>query len=73
MMASANTHADFVNIIAEEIVSGIDNAVEYWLGRIEQELSDHTLTTLDRLQAIQRVLLEYESKTGRARLARASA
>ena len=72
-MASANSHADFVSLVAEEIVSGIDNAVEYWLGRIEQELSDHSLTTLDRLQAIQRVLLEYKSKTGKMHQVCASA
>jgi hypothetical protein len=34
-MASTATGTEFVSMVAEEIVSGIDNAVEYWLGRIE--------------------------------------
>lgn len=72
-MVSSKAQTAFVSLVAEEIVCGIDNAVEYWLGRIEQELSDPSLTTLDRLQAVQRVLLEYKNETGKTHLACASA
>jgi hypothetical protein len=40
MASVATSKADFVSLIAEEIVTGIEHATEYWLARIEQELTD---------------------------------
>ena len=72
-MASAATGTEFVSMVAEEIVSGIDNAVEYWLGRIEQELGDGSLTTSEQVRAIQRILREYKEVTGKTQIICASA
>jgi hypothetical protein len=72
-MASIATRADFVSLGAEEIASGIDHAMDYWLGRIEMELVDAKLTTTERLHAIELILREYKEATGRAQLGCASA
>ncbi len=72
-MASTATRSDFVSLVAQEIVSGIDHALDYWLGRIEMELVDSKLTNAERLRAIELILREYKEATGRAELSCASA
>jgi hypothetical protein len=72
-MASTATRADFVSLVAEEIASGIDHAMDYWLGRIEMELGDAKLTTIERIHAIELILREYKEATGKAQLSCASA
>ena len=72
-MASATTRPDFVTLVAEEIISGIDHAVEYWLGRIEQELAGSSLTAIERVHAIERVLRECKDVSGKTQLTCASA
>jgi len=72
-MASATTRPDFVTLVAEEIISGIDHAVEYWMGRIEQELAGSSLTAIERVHAIERVLREYKDVSGKTQLTCASA
>ncbi len=51
-------------MIAHEVVSGIDEAVGYWLGRIEQEISGRHLTAEQQLRGIERVIREYKEVTG---------
>jgi hypothetical protein len=72
-MASTATRSDFVSLVAEEIASGIDHAMDYWLGRIEMELVDAKLTSFERLLAIQLILREYKEATGKTQLTCASA
>ena len=72
-MASTGTRADFVTLIAEEISFGIDHALDYWLGRIEMELVDRKLTTVERLHAIEFILREYKEASGKDQLTCASA
>ena len=72
-MASTATRADFVTLIAEEISFGINHALDYWLGRIEMELVDRKLTTVERLHAIEFILREYKEATGKAQMTCASA
>jgi hypothetical protein len=72
-MASTATRADFVSLVAEEIASGIDHAMDYWLGRIEMELVNAKLTTIERIHAIELILREYKETTGKAQLSCASA
>ncbi len=57
-MARTATPGDFVQIVAEEVSSGIDRAVGYWLGRIELEVVDRSLTTSQRVEAIKGILQE---------------
>lgn len=72
-MASTTTRADFVSLVAEEIVSGIDHALDYWLGRIEMKLVDAKLTTIERICAVEHILREYKEATGKTQLNCASA
>jgi len=72
-MASTTTRTDFVTLVAEEIISGIDHAVDYWMRRIEQELAGSSLTATERVHAIERVLREYKDISGKTQLTCASA
>ena len=72
-MASVATRADFVSLVADEIVSGIDQALDYWLGRIDLELADAKLTTVERLRAIELILREYKEATGKSEVSCAAA
>ena len=63
-MARVATKTDFVSMIAEEVSSGIDRALNYWLGRIEVEVVDRSLTTSQRLDAIQQIVNEYKQMSG---------
>ena len=60
-MAATAISGDFVNIIAQDMASGIDRALRYWLGRIEIESIDRSLSAPERLAAIQRILEEYKA------------
>ena len=72
-MASKATRSDFVEVVASELSSGIDRAVGYWLGRIEIEVVDRSLTTSERIQAIEDILHEYRIVSGRVDVGCASA
>jgi hypothetical protein len=72
-MASRTTQTDFVDMVAEEVSSGIDRALGYWLGRIELEVVDRSLTTSQRIDAIENILQEYKVRSGRAEVGCASA
>ena len=72
-MQCTEAKSDFVNLVAEEIVAGIDYATEYWLARVEQELTAANVSCMDRIQAVQRVLSEYRDVTGKAHFRSASA
>lgn len=64
-MASMARTQDLVSAVAEEVSSGIDRALRYWLGRIELEVIDGSLTTAERLFAIEQILHEYKFQDAR--------
>ena len=64
-MATTSTHSDLVTLIAHEVVSGIEEAVGYWLNRIEQELTGKGLSAEQQLRAVERVIREYKEATGK--------
>ena len=64
-MATTSTQSDLVSLIAHEVVSGIDEGVGYWLGRIEQELAGSGFSAELQLRAIERVIREYKEATGK--------
>ena len=64
-MASASTQSDLVSMIAHEVVSGIDEAVGYWLNRIEQELTARGLSAEQQLSRVELVIREYKEATGK--------
>lgn len=72
-MARAATRTEFVDMVAEEISSGIDRGLRYWLGRIELEVLDGSLTSTERLYAIEQILREYKSVAEGAEFGCASA
>ena len=63
-MAATVASPDFITAVAEEMSSGIDRALRYWLGRIEIEVIDRSLTTAQRVSAIQQIIEEYKSLAG---------
>lgn len=65
-LASTAMSADFVCAVAEEMAAGIDGALRYWLGRIELEVVDRSLTAAERLSAIQKIVEEYKGLTDNA-------
>ena len=67
-MPTNNSKTDFVSLVAGEIFTGVDRAVEYWLARIEQQLGDARMTTMERIQAVELVLREYKNITGKKNL-----
>ena len=72
-MAGSSIRTDFVSMVAEEISSGIDRALQYWLGRIELEVVDRSLSTDERIDAIEQILTEYKMRSGKAEFGCASA
>jgi len=72
-MASTAMSTDFVSIVAEEMASGIDRALRYWLGRIELEVVDRSLTTAERISAVEQIIEEYKALTDRMPARRISA
>jgi hypothetical protein len=72
-MQCTEAKSDFVNLVAEEIVAGIDYATEYWLARVEQELTGRGASCVDRIRAAERVLQEYREVTGKRHFRSASA
>jgi hypothetical protein len=52
--------AEFVSPVAREMAIGIDRALRYWLGRIEIEVVDRSLSSEERIYAIEQILQEYK-------------
>ena len=72
-MSNTPSKTDFVSLVAREISSGIDRALAYWLGRIEVELVDRSITTAQREAAIEAILREYKKCRGHDEMGLASA
>jgi len=64
-VASTSTQSDLVSLIAQEVISGIDEAVGYWLGRIEQQLACRGLSAEQQLRGVELVIREYKEATGK--------
>jgi hypothetical protein len=65
---TADATQEFVNLVATQMASGVDKAVECWMARIESVMNDLHLTTLGRMHAIQAVLTDYKQLTGKTAL-----
>ena len=64
-MATTSTQSDLVSMIVHEVVSGIDEGVGYWLGRIEQEIVGRGLSMEQQLRGVESVIREYKQATGK--------
>ena len=58
-MARAATNDDFVLMVAQEVSAGIERGLNYWMGRIELEVVDRSLSAAERIYAIEQILEEY--------------
>jgi hypothetical protein len=67
-MSSASGNADFVSLLAAEMVSATERAVECWLAQVEHVLTDTQLTALGRLNAVREILDRYKTLTGKTKL-----
>jgi len=59
---------EIVDVIADEMVWGVERAVEYWMSQIEHALADRQLTSLGRLYAVKDVVERYKTLTGKIEL-----
>lgn len=64
----ASIPADFVSVVAGEIASSVDAAVEFWMAQVEGALNDDRLTTLGRMNAVGAVLTQYKQLTGKTEI-----
>lgn len=71
-MATTVLCKDFVSLVAAEMSSGVERAVECWLTPIEEILSDANVTALGKVNAIDAVIQNYKSITGKGKLRFAS-
>lgn len=72
-MARTASRKEFVSAVAQEMSCGIERALHYWLGRIEVEILDQSISTAERLDAIERILQEYKDISENVELGFASA
>jgi len=72
-MSNPANRSDFVSIVAREISSGIDRALTYWLGRIELEVVDQSMTIGERMAAVRGILQEYKQLAGSEEAGQATA
>jgi hypothetical protein len=67
-MAAATIDRDFVQMIASEMSSCVDRAVERWMAEFDSVLNNPRLTTLGRLQAVRELVARYKNVTGKSEL-----
>ncbi len=63
-MATQASERDVVRVIAEEMANGVQNAVDCWMTEIDLAVTDSTLSTLARLNAVREIIQNYKHLTG---------
>jgi hypothetical protein len=56
---------EFIELVAVEMASGVDVAVESWMSQVEEALYSPQLTTLGRMNSAKEVLARYRSFKGK--------
>jgi CheY-like chemotaxis protein len=64
-VATTAVQRDFIRLIADEIASGVEAAVDRWMIQIDLVLTDMQLTNQDRLNAVREIVESYKQLTGR--------
>ena len=67
-MATQAFERDVVRVIAEEMAHGVQNAVDCWMTEIDLAVTDSTLSTLARLNAVRDIIQNYKHLTGQVDL-----
>jgi hypothetical protein len=65
-VATTALNRDLVLAIAEEMAHGVQTAVNCWMTEIDLALTDNSLTTLGRLNAVREIVENYKHVTGQA-------
>ena len=68
MTSAVTSTRELVNVVAGEMASGVDCAVESWLAQTEDASTDPHLTTLGRMNAVREILETYKRTTGKSQL-----
>lgn len=63
-MATQASERDVVRVIAEEMANGVQNAVDCWMTEIDLAVTDSTLSTPARLNAVREIIQNYKHLTG---------
>jgi hypothetical protein len=63
-VATQASEHDVVRVIAEEMAHGVQNAVDCWMTEIDLAVTDSTLSTLARLNAVREIIQNYKHLTG---------
>lgn len=58
-LASAASDHELIEAVAAEMSQGIECALGFWMGQIENALGDPQLTTLGRLNAVRAIVQQY--------------
>jgi hypothetical protein len=64
-VATTADNRELIRVIAEEMASGVETAVDCWMTKIDLALTDMHLTTLGRLNAVREIVESYKHLTGR--------
>jgi hypothetical protein len=60
-LANPGTPEILIEAVAAELSAGIESALTFWMGQIQDVLADPHLTTLGRMYAIQAIVNRYNS------------
>ena len=63
-MAATAINRELVQLVADEMIYGVETAVECWMTKIDLALADVHLTTLGRLNAVREIVESYKHLTG---------
>lgn len=58
-MATVASDRELIQAVVAELSQGIESALGFWMGQIENALGDPHLTTLGRLNAVRAIVQEY--------------
>jgi len=64
MSSKVAVEKEFVDTIAEQVASWVDDAVERWMAEFDSVLQDPHLTPLGKLQAITAIVARYRHLHG---------
>jgi hypothetical protein len=67
-MPITNSDPRFRSLLATEMKAAIDRSVECWMAEVDHALTDTRLTTLGRLHAVESIVEQYKTLTGKTAL-----
>jgi len=62
-LATVAADRALIEAVVAEMSAGIECAVDFWIGQMEDALQDPRLTTLGRLNAVHEIVSEYRRTT----------